>query len=772
MSNYDFRTLSPIDFEGLVRDLLQNELGMMLESFKSGKDQGIDFRSCRDSSNTIIVQSKHYVESGFNKLQRDLQALELPKVKSLSPKRYILATSLGLSPPQKGAIAAIFVPFMQGTFDCLGKQDLNNLLAKFPDVERHTLKLWLFSLPLLQEVLHSAIKNLAAFELEKIRERAKLYVQNESFEQAVDILDRHNFCVIAGPPGIGKTTLAEMLVLHYSRAGYEIVKVSQDIDEAWSLKTRDSKQVFYYDDFLGQTSASEKLLKNEDQRLLDFVGAVRKSSGLKLILTTREYILKQAYQQYESLERYGLDSQKCIVDLEKYNRLNRAQILYNHLYFSSLPKPFFEDIVRDSHYLQIIDHPNYNPRIVQFMTDQAFLSDVDPSHYTQNFLANLKNPLRVWEHAFSNHLSQRARNVLIVMASLPERVFLEDLQNAFESYNSSFSNLYRTGTGPQDFRKSLKELEGDFLSSQADSGSIIVGYKNHSARDYIEQYLRQSDAEVEILVSSAVFFEQLRVLWEGPYCALSKEKLRKLNRDDRQMFTALIGSCIGAPTCLLANFERGKSVTVERWAPSLETKALVLVGMYLEGFEEIDELLYRVVHGVLALIERGNSDRYRLAPLIESLRSSTHASEHPFSRLIEKGKQALISKAYFAYQFRPLCDLLDRMPDLFSQEDKRTAQAALRETADEISAGDFGDDPERMREEAEEFRAVSTRLGIDLSKEVGRIESMADQRESRSGRANASIDYRKSDGLGGQGSNDEIVSLFSTLSGETEKDSE
>jgi len=41
---YDFRTLSPIDFELLVRDLLQAELGITMESFGPGKDGGIDFR--------------------------------------------------------------------------------------------------------------------------------------------------------------------------------------------------------------------------------------------------------------------------------------------------------------------------------------------------------------------------------------------------------------------------------------------------------------------------------------------------------------------------------------------------------------------------------------------------------------------------------------------------------------------------------------------------------------------------------------------------------
>ena len=40
MSRYDFQTLSPLDFEELVRDLLQAEFGLLFESFGPGRDLG------------------------------------------------------------------------------------------------------------------------------------------------------------------------------------------------------------------------------------------------------------------------------------------------------------------------------------------------------------------------------------------------------------------------------------------------------------------------------------------------------------------------------------------------------------------------------------------------------------------------------------------------------------------------------------------------------------------------------------------------------------
>ena len=45
---YDFKQLSPADFEELTRDLLQQHWGVRLEAFKTGRDQGIDMRYAAD----------------------------------------------------------------------------------------------------------------------------------------------------------------------------------------------------------------------------------------------------------------------------------------------------------------------------------------------------------------------------------------------------------------------------------------------------------------------------------------------------------------------------------------------------------------------------------------------------------------------------------------------------------------------------------------------------------------------------------------------------
>ena len=142
---YNFETLSPKDFELLTRDLLQKELSITLETFKSGKDGGIDLR---DTLNQLIVQCKHYKNSTLNDLYNALK-IETEKIRKLNPKRYIISTSQSLSPKNKDKIMQICSPFIKSVSDIYGNDDLNNLITKFPEIEKDHFKLWLTSTAIL-----------------------------------------------------------------------------------------------------------------------------------------------------------------------------------------------------------------------------------------------------------------------------------------------------------------------------------------------------------------------------------------------------------------------------------------------------------------------------------------------------------------------------------------------------------------------------------------------------------------------------------------------
>jgi hypothetical protein len=152
---YDFRTLSPLDFEELVRDLLQAELGLRLESFGPGRDLGIDFRFSQ-ATGSAIVQAKHYIDSPPDAVIRAARA-EAQKIARLQPARYIFATSASLTPPLKARIKDAMPDAPLSMEDIFGRADLNNLLGRHQKIEQKHFKLWLASAAVLERILHSGV---------------------------------------------------------------------------------------------------------------------------------------------------------------------------------------------------------------------------------------------------------------------------------------------------------------------------------------------------------------------------------------------------------------------------------------------------------------------------------------------------------------------------------------------------------------------------------------------------------------------------------------
>jgi len=159
--------------------LLQAEWNVALEAFKTGRDGGIDLRYAPAGDGTIIIQCKHFVGSGFRKLLAHLVADELGKIQRLKPSRYVLVTSVALSPDNKNEIVRALHPFVLRANDVVGAGDLEGLLSRHPAVETSNFKLWLTSTSVIERVLHNAEVCQTEFEVSKIQSKVSLFVQSD-----------------------------------------------------------------------------------------------------------------------------------------------------------------------------------------------------------------------------------------------------------------------------------------------------------------------------------------------------------------------------------------------------------------------------------------------------------------------------------------------------------------------------------------------------------------------------------------------------------------
>lgn len=501
---HDFHDLSPLDFEDLARDLIQAELKLNFESFGPGRDSGIDFRHAEGEAG-VIVQAKHFLRSGRGGLLRAL-AKEDEKVANLAPVRYILATSVSLTPAFKSKIMAAMpsAPLVEG--DVLGQEDLNNLLGKHPEVEKKHFKLWLGSTAILERILHSGVYNRTETELTIIKDMIPRFVSNESVQAAERILAESGTLIVAGHPGVGKTTLARMLVWLHAAQSWNIFVVDS-IEEAFEMSNPGEKRLILFDDFLGQVRLSADHVRGIDQRLPPFIERVRANKDLRFILTTREYILSQAELLSRRLASRAMSANRYVLNVGIYTRFVRARILYNHLYFSGLTHEQIAELLSDDFYLTIIDHDNFNPRLIELLTSEEYAS-LSGEGLRAAVERVLNNPDELWERPYRDHISPDGRALMLAMLLFPGSATLDCLRATFAQTAKAMGDSIPPAQLQPRYAAALKELEGSVLaiSNQA------VHFSNPGVRDFL-QVVVITDELLPSLVGHSTTLGEIKQCW-------------------------------------------------------------------------------------------------------------------------------------------------------------------------------------------------------------------------------------------------------------------
>lgn len=505
---HDLGLLSPLDFELLVRDLLQEEFGILLESFGPGRDSGIDFRFAQ-GSDAAIVQVKHYLNSGHRKLV-DAARKELPKVIKLQPARYIFATSLPLSPNQKNELLKAMPGVPLQVADIISREDIDNLLTRHPRVLRQHFKLWLTNTQTLERIVHAGIYNRTDAELEVIKGNISRYVHSKSVADAEAILESRGSLIISGHPGVGKTTLMRMLMCMHLEQGWQVYVV-EDLTEAMEVFTSGDKRLVVFDDFLGQVSLSTDTVRSVDRSLLRFLERVQKQKDLRFILTTRDYLLSQAQQQSDRLKSPEVDAAALVLSIGAYTRNIRSQIVFNHIYFSNLTTSEKNGILKDGYYLKVIDHPNFSPRIIELITSASYLA-LQALPIREVASRALTKPEVLWGTPYEQHLSLDSQRLLQALFFCQYSMSIEDLEASFLNICAGASGHSAQPIEPGRYRRALKPVEGSMIAITNRRAS----FRNPGIKDFLSGVIL-TDRLFWSLLSHLSKFSELDAAWTFYY---------------------------------------------------------------------------------------------------------------------------------------------------------------------------------------------------------------------------------------------------------------
>lgn len=545
MNNFDFSTLNSSDLEDLVCDLLNAEQHTLqtrirYKTFKEGKDQGIDFMYDGRVANGMLVigQVKHFFQSGYKALLGKLKEEKL-KVDKLKPTSYIVATSVNLTVKQTKEIFALFSPYIKSLNNIYGKKDLNRLLDEYPKVLEASYKLWFSGTAVLQKLIRYHLHGRSEeFVEEELKRRLRLYVKTPIFDNCRRTLLKNKFIIITGEPGAGKTTLAELLLYDFIKDDYQLTYIYDNIKEAEEvLKDDDSKQVFYFDDFLGHNEIEIIRAKGLETSLTKVLQRTSRGRNKFFILTTRTFILSAAILESERLRLFNLKAKESILKLTEYSLPVRQQLLRNHIDESNirndlkqvLEKPFIQKF--------ITRHQNFSPRSVQFITTPDKVEAFDPHEFEKFIIGNFESPSEIWRHAYERQINDYDRFLVNTLLSFGDHAELKELETAFNArldYEIKMNNYPRPMHA---FKNAFTRLEGGFIIENYEfsdlEGRRFFTFINPSLMDFLIALLREDQDEVKRIALSATYLVQLtkrlyRLLETPDKIGMSAELLDKL----------------------------------------------------------------------------------------------------------------------------------------------------------------------------------------------------------------------------------------------------
>lgn len=444
MISYDLHKLGWRAFQDLSAVVLQHVLGQTFHTFADSNDGGRDgafyggwLASNLEAAATLpnsltdaaaVVAQCKFSASGVGTLPPSALKDELIKAKKLHDEglcdAYILITNLRVSGKTEGWLRSELADrgidhamVLDGSWIC-------QQIATRPVLRRYVPRV--YGLGDLSQILDERRLAQAEVLLANLGQDLSTFVPTAAYRQAADALANHGFTILLGAPAAGKSTIAATLsAAALDEWGYSVRRVDSAAELIESWNPHEPDQLFWVDDAFGAIQHDQQLTDQWSRRLDQVMTAIR--HGARIILTSRDYIYRQARPHLKEYAYPLLREQAVVVDIEQLSEEERRQILYNHLRAGDQPETVLK---KWRPYLQAVAASRaFQPELARRLGRKAFTSQIQ---HGGQLLYYIQHPLDFLTDVL-NQLEPAARAALACVYlsgdGLPAPVRLSD-QNA------------------------------------------------------------------------------------------------------------------------------------------------------------------------------------------------------------------------------------------------------------------------------------------------------------------------------------------------------
>ncbi len=506
-SKYNLEQLGWFNFEQLVCTLLRQIVGNGISTFSGSVDQGRDATFSGEASSypsetdrwngEWIFQVKHRVYStrGASTVRAELKR-ELPKEIARIQKKhnhacqnYIIITNCPLTAQDKDELHPL-IKSAGGDLQyvaVLGESDLQELLDCHPRVVSAFPQI--LGLSQLRELIEWGLHRRSVEYLLAAQAEIATFVATTPYLDAIRLLHSRHFCVLTGPPKMGKTCTAYALAASFSALSYAVYDLRNQRDFYDAFRD-DAKQLFICDDVFGDISMQASQRDDWTRGFLRLLGSLDRDH--KLVWTARQYILNEALSSSRlAEERPTLATEDAVtVAVDHLARLEKAMILYNHAQNAKLPDEA-RSYLRGDGCIAITDHPNYSPESIRQLCTGRLVSFSSAAAGNAQAIAKqvnefLSRPGDAWKTAYLAASTGERLLCTEVMAA-GGTIKMSQLRRRYDTAILGASDHYHS------FDNSFASAQGTFLRRKPlHPDDARVQFYHPSMRDLLTELI-QSD---------------------------------------------------------------------------------------------------------------------------------------------------------------------------------------------------------------------------------------------------------------------------------------